>query len=137
MHWSSGSLVWRSGIPAMATAGSGRSCAEKGGWSITSGSSASGNRRSCKCANLGDGDGVPHPEQVPTQATYPGQVWTYDFVHDACWNGTKLKVLPVVDEFTRECLAIEVATSLPAARVMAVLARLFAAARSSRLSAQR
>ena len=47
-------------------------------------------------------------------------------LHDACWNGTKLKVLPVVDEFTRECLAIEVATSLPAARVIAVLARLFA-----------
>jgi putative transposase len=69
---------------------------------------------------------IDHPEQVPTQATYPGQVWTYDFVHDACWNGTKLKVLPVVDEFTRECLAIEVATTLPAARVIAVLARLFA-----------
>jgi putative transposase len=68
---------------------------------------------------------IDHPEQGPTQATYPGQVWTYDFVHDACWNGTKLKVLPVVDEFTRECLAIEVATTLPAARVMAVLARLF------------
>ena len=68
-----------------------------------------------------------HPEQVPTQATYPSHVWTYDFVHDACWNGTKLKMLPVVDEFTRECLAIEVATSLPAAHVIAVLARLFAA----------
>jgi putative transposase len=65
------------------------------------------------------------PALVPTQATYPGQVWTYDFVHDACWNGTKLKLLPVLDEFTRECLAIAVATSLPAARVIAVLARLF------------
>jgi putative transposase len=67
-----------------------------------------------------------HLEQVPTQVTYSGQIWTYDFVHDACWNGAKLKVLPVVDEFTRECLAIEVATSLPAARIIAVLARLFA-----------
>jgi putative transposase len=67
-----------------------------------------------------------YPEQMPIQATYPGHVWTYDVVHDACWNGAKLKVLPVVDEFTRECLAIEVATSLPAARVIAVLARLFA-----------
>jgi putative transposase len=66
------------------------------------------------------------PEQVPTQATYPGHVWTYDFVHDACWNGTKRKVLPVVDEVTRECLAIEVATSWPATRVIAGLARLFA-----------
>ncbi len=66
-----------------------------------------------------------HPDQIPTQATYPGHVWTYDFVQDACWNGAKLRVLPVVDEFTRECLAIEVATSLPAARVIAVLAYLF------------
>lgn len=68
---------------------------------------------------------IAHPKQLPTQATYPGQVWTYDMVHDACWNGAKLKVLPIVDEFTRECLAIEVATSLPAARVITVLARLF------------
>jgi putative transposase len=64
---------------------------------------------------------------IPTQATHPGHVWTYDFVHDACLNGAKLKLLPVGDEFTRECLAIEVATSLPARRVIAVLARLFAA----------
>lgn len=62
----------------------------------------------------------------PTQATHPGHVWTYDFVHDACFNGTKLKLLPIVDEFTRECLAIEVATALSAQRVIPVLARLFA-----------
>jgi putative transposase len=64
---------------------------------------------------------------LPAQATYPGHVWTYDFVHDACLNGAKLKLLPVVDEFTRECLAIEVATTLPAVRVIGVLDRLFAA----------
>jgi putative transposase len=60
---------------------------------------------------------------APTQATHPRHVWTYDFVHDACLNGTQLKLLPVVDEFTRECLAIEVATSIPATRVITVLAR--------------
>lgn len=69
---------------------------------------------------------IARPERVPTQATFPGQVWTYDVVHDACWNGAKLKMLTVVDEFTRECLAIEVATALPATRVITVLARLFA-----------
>lgn len=63
---------------------------------------------------------------APTQATHPRHIWTYDFVHDACLNGTKLKVLPVVDEFTRECLAIEVATGLPAERVIRVLDRHFA-----------
>jgi putative transposase len=64
---------------------------------------------------------------VPPQATHPGHVWTDDFVHDACRNGTKLTLLPVVDEGTRECLAIEVAPALPAVRVIGALARLFAA----------
>jgi putative transposase len=62
----------------------------------------------------------------PTRATHPNQVWTYDFVHDACLNGTKFKVLPVVDEFTRECLGMAVATTMPAARVLDVLAHLVA-----------
>ena len=64
---------------------------------------------------------------APPQATHPGHVWTYDFVHDACLSGAKLKLLPVVDEFTRECLAIEVASTQPTARVIGVLERLFAA----------
>jgi putative transposase len=42
-------------------------------------------------------------------------------LHDRCLNGTPLKVLTVMDEFTREGLAIEVATSLPAPRVLTVL----------------
>ena len=37
------------------------------------------------------------------------QLWAYDFVHDACANGQKLKCLTLIDEFTRECLAIDVA----------------------------
>lgn len=63
---------------------------------------------------------------APMRATHPGHVWTYDFVHDACFNGTKFKVLPVVDEFTRECLGVAVATTMPAARVLDVLAHLVA-----------
>jgi putative transposase len=63
---------------------------------------------------------------VPLQASYPGHVWTYDFIYDACRNCTQLKILTVMDEFTREGLAIEVATSLPSKRVIAVLAQLFA-----------
>ena len=39
---------------------------------------------------------------IPIKATFPGHVWTYDFVHDRCLNGTQLKVLTVMDEFTRE-----------------------------------
>jgi putative transposase len=63
---------------------------------------------------------------IPVQAAHPGHVWTYDFLYDHCLKGTPLKVLTVMDEFTREGLAIEVATSLPAQRVLAVLERLVA-----------
>jgi putative transposase len=62
---------------------------------------------------------------IPVKALHPGHVWTYDFIHDRCLNGTELKVLTVMDEFTREGLALEVATSLPSKRVIAVLAGLF------------
>jgi putative transposase len=52
------------------------------------------------------------------------QVWAYDFVHDACANGQKLKMLTVIDEWTRECLAIEVGARINSARVIEVLAGL-------------
>jgi putative transposase len=58
-------------------------------------------------------------------ATGPNQVWAYDFTLDRCANGQVIKSLSVVDEWTRECLAIEVASSITAVRVLAVLERLF------------
>jgi putative transposase len=58
---------------------------------------------------------------IPVQATHPGHVWTYDFLHDRCLKGTPLKVLTVMDEFTREGLALAVGTSLPSASVLAIL----------------
>jgi putative transposase len=54
----------------------------------------------------------------------PGEVWSVDFIFDATAAGGKLKMLTVGDDFTRQCLAIEVATSFPAAKVIAVLNRL-------------
>jgi putative transposase len=60
----------------------------------------------------------------PLPAMGPNQLWAYDFVHDACANGQKLKCLTVIDEFTRECLAIDVAGSIRSARVIDVLTRL-------------
>ena len=53
-----------------------------------------------------------------------GQVWAYDFVFDACANGQQLKCLTVVDEFTHECLAIDVAGSIRSGRVIEVLSKL-------------
>jgi len=62
----------------------------------------------------------PRP-QAPTEAN---QVWAYDFVFDGCANGQQLKCLTVVDEYTRECLAIDVAGSIRSGRVIEVLSRL-------------
>lgn len=39
----------------------------------------------------------------------PNHVWAYDFVEDRTRDGRKFRMLNVVDEFTRECLAIRVA----------------------------
>jgi putative transposase len=64
---------------------------------------------------------IAHRVMIPVQATQPGHVWTDDFLHDRCLKGTPLKVLTVMDEFTREGLALAVATSLPSARVLAIL----------------
>jgi putative transposase len=57
-------------------------------------------------------------------ASAPNNVWAYDFVFDACANGQQLKCLTVIDEFTRESLAIDVAGSIRSKRVIEVLAKL-------------
>ena len=60
----------------------------------------------------------------PLPAAAPNHVWAYDFVFDGCANGQQLKCLTVIDEFTRECLAIDVAGSIRSRRVIEVLTRL-------------
>jgi putative transposase len=60
----------------------------------------------------------------PIPATGANFLWAYDFVFDACANGQSLKCLTIIDEFTRECLAIDVAGSIRSRRVIEVLARL-------------
>ena len=60
-------------------------------------------------------------------AAYPGHIWAYDFVADALVDGTPLRILTVMDEFTREGLAIEVALTTSAERVIQVLTTLVAA----------
>lgn len=70
---------------------------------------------------------VPSSSARPLPAAAANQVWAWDFVHDACANGQTLKCLTVVDEHTRECLAIDVGGSIRSERVIEVLARLVAA----------
>lgn len=50
-----------------------------------------------------------------------GERWSMDFLQDGLYDGRRLRVLTLVDDYTRECLAIEVGTSLPGARVVEVL----------------
>lgn len=60
------------------------------------------------------------------QATYPGHIWAYDFLEDALADGTTLRILTVMDEFTREGLALDVALTTSAERVKGVLNALVA-----------
>lgn len=62
------------------------------------------------------------PRSLP--ALGANQVWAYDFVYDACANGQQLKCLTVIDEYTRECLAIDVAGSIRSSRVIELLSKL-------------
>ena len=64
------------------------------------------------------------PERL--QAAYPGHIWAYDFVEDALADGRPLRILTVMDEFTREGLALDVALTTSAERVIGVLTALVA-----------
>ena len=59
------------------------------------------------------------------RAEYKDHVWSYDFVMDRTDDGRQLKMLPVVDEYSRECLSIEVQRSITAEDVVRTLAALF------------
>jgi len=61
-------------------------------------------------------------ERDPLAADRPNHVWCLDFVFDRCLNGTNLKILAIKDEFTKECLALEVGTSFRTMKVQQVLA---------------
>lgn len=56
---------------------------------------------------------------------YPNHVWSYDFVEDRTHNGRKFRMLNIIDEFTRECLAIRVNRKLNSVDVIDMLCDLF------------
>ncbi len=55
----------------------------------------------------------------------PNHVWSYDFVEDRTHDGRKYRMLNVIDEFTRECLAIRIDRKLNSTAVIDVLSDLF------------
>ena len=60
------------------------------------------------------------------RAEHKDHVWAWDFIHDRTHDGRPLKWLSIVDEYTRECLALEVGRGMTADCVIDVLAELFA-----------
>ena len=60
------------------------------------------------------------------RAEHPNDVWCWDFVFDRTVNGSLLKWLAIVDEYTRECLALKVARTVTSEDVIDTLAELFA-----------
>ena len=58
---------------------------------------------------------------IPSLPESRNQCWSMDFVQDSLADGRRIRVLTLVDNYSRECLALEVGTSLPGARVVRVL----------------
>ncbi len=59
------------------------------------------------------------------RAAHLNHVWSYDFVMDETEDGRRLKMMPIVDEYSRECLTIEVERSITAEDVVSTLASVF------------
>ena len=78
--------------------------------------------RRVKRRAIGSSDHACHVRR----AERPNHVWCWDFVFDRTANGSPLKWLSIVDEYTRECLALKVDRSLKAEDVIDTLAELFA-----------
>jgi len=60
---------------------------------------------------------------VNQPSCFKNDVWTYDFIADRTVDGGSLKWLSLVDEYTRECLALQASTSMTGAAVRRVLAQ--------------
>ena len=55
------------------------------------------------------------------QAAYPGHVWSWDFIFAQTTDGRPVKMLTMVDEYTRQCLIIYPARSIPSQQVLDTL----------------
>ena len=68
---------------------------------------------------LNDGSCVRHRPE------HPKHVWSYDFVLDRSHDGKPIRLLPIIDQFTRECFMIVVERKLLSDDVLSVLTELF------------
>ncbi len=58
------------------------------------------------------------------QPTQMNEVWSIDFMSDALWDGRRIRLLNIIDDYNREVLMIETDTSLPTLRVIRCLAQI-------------
>ena len=72
------------------------------------------------------GDGSSENACHRKRSEHYNHVWSYDFVTERLENGRKVRLLVVIDEFTRECLALDAARSFKGKDVVEVLRYLFA-----------
>ena len=79
-------------------------------------------RKTRKRRRLGHGANACHRRRP----LHKDHVWSYDFVSDRTEGGGRLRLLNVVDEFTRECLTIDIARRFQGRDVVRALAELFA-----------
>jgi putative transposase len=70
-------------------------------------------------------EGASENSCTKRKSEHKDQVWSYDFVMDQTEDGRRLKMMPIVEEYTRECLSIEVERSITAEDVASTLASLF------------
>lgn len=62
---------------------------------------------------------------IRLHAEYPGHVWSHDFVEGSTYDGRKYPILSIIDEASRECLALPVGRKFRSEDVLAALAKLF------------
>lgn len=60
-------------------------------------------------------------EALRRRASRPDEVWSYDFIQDATADGGTVRILSIIDEYTRECLFLRCGRSFPARRVIDAL----------------
>ena len=100
-----------------------RAVLEREGWSVS--------RKQVQRIRRKEGLKVhPKPQRIPrqgvstglpTQATHRNHVWTWDFIFDRTGKGSTLKMLTMLDEYTRQCLAIRVERQIRSGQVLVTL----------------
>ena len=91
-------------------------------------SNASGETAGCGLSggSSGPDDAVGPPAPSQTKAQGINHVWSWDFISDRTDNGGKLRILSIIDEHSRECLALHVARKLTADDLIEVMEQLVA-----------